>query len=147
MRTIQARLHFPTLPHPHPPTHPHVLRHPFPPQPTHPHTQVRRVGLDQTLLEVSGTLEVFPCRTILLPATLLLPEVVPIRATLQIGVEGPLDVGAVELVVAKWVSVTHSDWLAALVWWVDVPTSPGWGVAAALFLLTGNLGAWSSALL
>lgn len=79
------------------------MRHP----PPYTHHQVRRVGLDQTLLEVSGTLEVFPHRTILLPATLLLPEVLPIRATLQIGVEGPLDMGAVELVVAKWVSVTQ----------------------------------------
>lgn len=69
-----------------------------------PTPQVRRVGLDNHLLEVSGTLEVFPRRTILLPATLLLPEVIPIRATLQIGVDGPLDTGAVELVVAKWVS-------------------------------------------
>lgn len=67
-------------------------------------SQVRRVGLDNNLLEVSGTLEVFPRRSILLPATLLLPEVIPIRATLQIGVDGPLDTGAVELVVAKWVS-------------------------------------------
>jgi hypothetical protein len=66
--------------------------------------QVRRVGLDSNLLEVSGTLEVFPRRTILVPATLLLPEVIPIRATLQIGVDGPLESGAVELVVAKWVS-------------------------------------------
>ena len=68
---------------------------------------MRQVGLNSTLLEVSGTLEVFPRRTILLPATLLLPEVVPIRSTLQIGVEGGLDSGVVELVVAKFVS-THS---------------------------------------
>ena len=65
---------------------------------------MRQVGLNTTLLEVSGTLEVFPRRTILLPATLLLPEVVPIRSTLQIGVEGGLDSGMVELVVAKFVS-------------------------------------------
>lgn len=65
---------------------------------------MRRVGLDSSVLEVSGVLEVFPRRTILLPATLLLPEVIPIRATLQIGVDGPLETGAVELVVAKWVS-------------------------------------------
>lgn len=147
MRTKQARLHFPMLPvlpelslcphpHPHPPTHTPTCVASTPPP------QVRRVGLDQTLLEVSGTLEVFPRRTILLPATLLLPEVVPIRATLQIGVEGPLEVGAVELVVAKWVS--EPDWPAVST------VCCGWfcgGVAAALFLVTRNLGAWSSALL
>ena len=58
------------------------------------------------MLEVSGTLEVFPRRTIFVPASLLLPEVVPIRSTLLIGVKGPLDIGEVELVVAKWVSET-----------------------------------------
>jgi hypothetical protein len=62
------------------------------------------VGCGSTLLEVSGTLEVFPRRTILIPASLLLPEAIPIRATLQIGVNGPLEAGEVELVVAKWVS-------------------------------------------
>lgn len=66
------------------------------------HVEVRRVGLDCSLLEVSGTLEVFPRRTIFIPASLLLPIMVPIRATLQIGVNGPLETGEVELVVAKW---------------------------------------------
>lgn len=65
------------------------------------------MGLDHNLLEVSGTLEVYPRRTILVPASLLLPRTIPIRATLQIGVNGPLDVGEVELVVAKWVSAAR----------------------------------------
>lgn len=63
------------------------------------------MGLDNNLLEVSGTLEVFPRRTLLAPPSLLLPTSVPIRATLLIGVNGPLETGEVELVVAKWVSV------------------------------------------
>lgn len=62
------------------------------------------MGQGGHLLEVSGTLEVFPHRTLLLPGTLLLPSRLPIRATLLIGVNGPLESGEVELVVAKWVS-------------------------------------------
>lgn len=74
-----------------------------------PPLQARSVGMGSTLLEVSGTLEVYPRRTILVPASLLLPETIPIRATLQIGVNGPLETGDVELVVAKWVRLwTHA---------------------------------------
>eukprot|EP00882_Tetradesmus_deserticola_P000028 GHRQ01000029.1.p1 GENE.GHRQ01000029.1~~GHRQ01000029.1.p1 ORF type:complete len:558 (+),score=216.73 GHRQ01000029.1:166-1674(+) len=64
--------------------------------------QVRRVGMNSHLVEVSGTLLVYPRRTILLPATLLLPEAIPVRSTISIGVNGSLDTGMVELVAVKW---------------------------------------------
>jgi hypothetical protein len=64
--------------------------------------EVRPVGMNNHVLEVSGTLLVRPKRTILLPATLLLPETMPIRSTIYIGVNGPLDSGVVELVTVKW---------------------------------------------
>lgn len=51
--------------------------------------------MNHNVLEVSGTLLVKPKRTFLLPATLLLPESIPIRSTLYIGVNGPLDAGVV----------------------------------------------------
>eukprot|EP00878_Enallax_costatus_P039881 GHUV01045810.1.p1 GENE.GHUV01045810.1~~GHUV01045810.1.p1 ORF type:complete len:285 (-),score=82.83 GHUV01045810.1:374-1228(-) len=64
--------------------------------------QVRPVGMSSHVLEVSGTLLVSPKRTFLLPATLLLPETIPIRSTIYIGVNGPLEAGVVELVTVKW---------------------------------------------
>lgn len=64
--------------------------------------QVRRVGMNSHLVEVSGTLLVYPRRTILLPPTLLLPESIPVRSTISIGVNGDLDTGLVELVAVKW---------------------------------------------
>ncbi|WIA32154.1 hypothetical protein OEZ86_003003 [Tetradesmus obliquus] len=64
--------------------------------------QVRSVGMNSHLVEVSGTLLVYPRRTILLPATLLLPESIPVRSTISIGVNGDLDTGLVELVAVKW---------------------------------------------
>eukprot|EP00878_Enallax_costatus_P027734 GHUV01029883.1.p1 GENE.GHUV01029883.1~~GHUV01029883.1.p1 ORF type:complete len:355 (-),score=107.59 GHUV01029883.1:374-1438(-) len=64
--------------------------------------EVRPVGMSSHVLEVSGTLLVSPKRTFLLPATLLLPETIPIRSTIYIGVNGPLEAGVVELVTVKW---------------------------------------------
>jgi hypothetical protein len=57
--------------------------------------QVRRVGMNSHLVEVSGTLLVYPRRTILVPASLLLPESIPVRSTISIGVNGDLDTGMV----------------------------------------------------
>jgi hypothetical protein len=57
--------------------------------------QVRRVGMNSHLVEVSGTLLVYPRRTILVPASLLLPESIPVRSTVSIGVNGDLDSGMV----------------------------------------------------
>jgi hypothetical protein len=51
--------------------------------------------MNSHLVEVSGTLLVYPRRTILLPATLLLPESIPVRSTISIGVNGDLDTGLV----------------------------------------------------
>lgn len=59
--------------------------------------QVRSVGMNSHLVEVSGTLLVYPRRTILLPATLLLPESIPVRSTISIGVNGDLDTGLVSV--------------------------------------------------
>eukprot|EP00879_Flechtneria_rotunda_P012241 GHRR01012784.1.p1 GENE.GHRR01012784.1~~GHRR01012784.1.p1 ORF type:complete len:437 (-),score=154.01 GHRR01012784.1:1418-2728(-) len=65
--------------------------------------EVRRVGLNRHLIEVSGTLELFLLRSWLLPATMLLPEVLPIRSTIRIGVNGDINInGVVELVAVKW---------------------------------------------
>jgi hypothetical protein len=60
--------------------------------------QVRRVGMNSHLVEVSGTLLVYPHRTILVPASLLLPESIPVRSTISIGVNGDLDTGMVRMV-------------------------------------------------
>lgn len=51
--------------------------------------------MNSHVLEVSGTLLISPKRTILLPATYLLPATIPIRSTIYIGVNGPLDNGVV----------------------------------------------------
>jgi hypothetical protein len=51
--------------------------------------------MNSHLVEVSGTLLVYPRRTILVPASLLLPESIPVRSTISIGVNGDLDTGMV----------------------------------------------------
>ena len=40
-------------------------------------------------------MHVYPKRTLLLPPSLLLPKDLPLRATLRVGVRGPLETGEV----------------------------------------------------
>lgn len=69
--------------------------------------QVESRGLNRRVVDVSGTLVLMPYRSILVPASLLLPETLPIRATISIGVNGDFGAGVVsitsfELDFRKW---------------------------------------------
>jgi len=57
--------------------------------------QVESRGLNRSLVDVSGTLVFMPYRSILVPASLLLPETIPVRATISIGVHGDFGAGVV----------------------------------------------------
>ncbi len=48
--------------------------------------QVYQVGSGRRVVEIDGQVLVHPLRTWLLPATLLLPRVIPIHATIRVGV-------------------------------------------------------------
>eukprot|EP00775_Hariotina_reticulata_P010716 gene10716-10872_t len=60
------------------------------------------LGFDRTIVEIQATCLLAPKHTVLVPITLLLPDSVPIRATLKVGVKGPLDSGKIELIDGKW---------------------------------------------
>jgi hypothetical protein len=59
--------------------------------------QVYPLGFDRTIVEIQATCLLAPKHTVLVPITLLLPDAVPIRTTLKVGVKGPLDTGKVGL--------------------------------------------------
>lgn len=56
---------------------------------------VRQVAYQRHVVEVVGTVYLAPKRSWLVPASLLLPVEVPIRATIKLGVSGPLSTGKV----------------------------------------------------
>lgn len=56
--------------------------------------QVYPAGYDRTIVEVQGTVMMAPQRTLLVPFSLLIPDI-PIRATIKLGVRGPLESGTV----------------------------------------------------
>jgi len=51
------------------------------------------LGFDRTIVEIQATCLLAPKHTVLVPITLLLPDSVPIRAALKVGVKGPLEHG------------------------------------------------------
>jgi hypothetical protein len=64
--------------------------------------QVLPIGNERTIVEVHGVCSVMPKRTWLIPLTMLLPKELPIRATIRLGVKGPLETGKIELIDGKW---------------------------------------------
>lgn len=58
------------------------------------HLQVSPAGYNLTTVKVDSTVVVSPKRSWLLPPSLLLPDI-PIRATIKLGVRGPLESGMV----------------------------------------------------
>lgn len=56
--------------------------------------QVAPAGYNMSTVEVDGTVIVSPKRSWLFPPSLLLPDI-PIRATIKLGVRGPLQSGQV----------------------------------------------------
>lgn len=57
--------------------------------------QVHSLPNGRTVVEVLGSYAVYPKRTWLVWPTLLLPRVVPLKATVKLGVNGPLETGQV----------------------------------------------------
>lgn len=56
--------------------------------------QVAPAGYNMSTVSVDGTVIVSPKRSWLFPPSLLLPDI-PIRATIKLGVRGPLETGQV----------------------------------------------------
>lgn len=57
--------------------------------------QVQPLGNSRTIIDIEGTAYVAPKRSWLVPLSLLLPVSIGIRATIRLGVRGPLDTGRV----------------------------------------------------
>lgn len=72
--------------------------------------QVAAAGHNLTTVAIDGTVVVSPKRTWLLWPTLLLPDI-PIRATIKLGVKGPLESGQVSLRPACTGCASLSEWV------------------------------------
>lgn len=57
--------------------------------------QVRPLSYSRNLLLIDGTATLYPRRTLLLPATYLLPRSLSVKLTIKVGVNGPLETGKV----------------------------------------------------
>lgn len=76
------------------PSLPSLPPSPGPGAPAGCHLQVSPAGYNLTTVKVDSTVFVSPKRSWLLPPSLLLPDI-PIRATIKLGVRGPLESGMV----------------------------------------------------
>ncbi|WIA16916.1 hypothetical protein OEZ85_013842 [Tetradesmus obliquus] len=63
---------------------------------------VQPLGNSRTIIDIEGTAYVAPKRSWLVPLSLLLPVSIGIRATIRLGVRGPLDTGRIELIDGQW---------------------------------------------
>ncbi|KAF6264806.1 hypothetical protein COO60DRAFT_1482685 [Scenedesmus sp. NREL 46B-D3] len=63
---------------------------------------VQPLGNGRTIVDVEGTAYVAPKRSWLVPLSLLLPVSIGIRATIRLGVRGPLETGRIELIDGQW---------------------------------------------
>jgi hypothetical protein len=57
--------------------------------------QVQPIGNSRTIVDIEGSCYVAPKRTWWVPVSLLLPYSIGIRATIRLGVRGPLETGKV----------------------------------------------------
>jgi hypothetical protein len=57
--------------------------------------QMQPIGNNRTIIDVEGTAYVAPKRSWLVPLSMLLPYSIGIRATIRLGVKGPLETGRV----------------------------------------------------
>ncbi|GBF91642.1 hypothetical protein Rsub_03946 [Raphidocelis subcapitata] len=64
---------------------------------------IKHLSGDRHLVDITGTVRVMPKgRTWLLPPTMLLPESIPIRTTIRVGVNGTLADGQIEMIYGQW---------------------------------------------
>ncbi|KAI8463694.1 MAG: hypothetical protein J3K34DRAFT_462306 [Monoraphidium minutum] len=63
---------------------------------------VKHLGRGRHLVEITGTVRFFPKRSWLLLPTLLLPQSIPIRSTVKVGVNGSMQDGQIELIYGQW---------------------------------------------
>eukprot|EP00882_Tetradesmus_deserticola_P001620 GHRQ01001746.1.p1 GENE.GHRQ01001746.1~~GHRQ01001746.1.p1 ORF type:complete len:234 (+),score=98.83 GHRQ01001746.1:159-860(+) len=63
---------------------------------------VQPLGNGRTIVDVQGSAYVMPKRSWLVPLSLLLPASICIRATIRLGVRGPLETGRIELIDGQW---------------------------------------------